>query len=417
MVNKRKRHLRKSIKLFLVLLILATGLFLVYKLLFSGSKWDAYQSVNAEALSINNDTCLLYYPKGFNESSALLNELCDTQKEEDQVFDFELESHGAYVKLTYDETHSYYLNQDFSTPQNSALSERGVMILSDYLRYTMKKSGLDYAYTLSFLEDSYYENLSDDMYECSVDGVDLACYFKEYDCLVKISLDDIGKEAGIDVLSTKEYIKPTYYDPNRPAIALSFDDGPNLNEGTTDKIIDTLYRYDANATFFCLGYRLNDNSLPLLKDSIAKGNSYGSHTMNHYDLRSLKKEEMLEEVMGVRDFFKENLNYTMQLYRPPYGFYNSEVDNTIPLSAAFWTVDSNDWSYRDAQKIVSEVKNDVHDHAIILFHDLYTETAKSLDEGHLIRDLINEGYQLVTIENLADIMGIDLGQGVHLGWK
>ena len=75
------------------------------------------------------------------------------------------------------------LNQDFSTPQNSALSERGVMILSDYLRYTMKKSGLDYAYTLSFLEDSYYENLSDDMYECSVDGVDLACYFKEYDCL------------------------------------------------------------------------------------------------------------------------------------------------------------------------------------------------------------------------------------------
>ena len=417
MVKKRRRHLRKSIKYSLILIVLVLGLLGVYKLFFSSSKWDAYTSANEDALSINNEYCLLYYPKGFKDGSALLNELCDKEKEEDQIFDYNLESRGEYIRLSYDENHAYYLNKDYNTPEFKELSERGVMILSDYLRYTMKKSGLDYAYTLDFLEDSYYENIGTDRYECEVEGTDLSCYFKEYDCLVKVPLDDIGKEAGIDVLSNKDYVKPTYYDADRPIIALSFDDGPNLNSGTSKKIIDALYYYDANATFFTIGYRLNDNAIELLKDSISKGNSYGSHTMNHYDLRSLSKDEMLEEVMGVSDFFKENLNYTMKLYRPSYGYYNDTVDNTIPLAAAFWTVDSEDWSYRDPQKIYDEVMNDVHDHAIVLFHDLYTETAQSLDEYHLIRDLIAKGYQIVTVEALADVQGIELGGGVHLGWN
>ena len=42
-------------------------------------------------------------------------------------------------------------------------------------------------------------------------------------------------------------------DPNKPMVALTFDDGPK--PGITDKILDVLEQYNARATFFVLGWR------------------------------------------------------------------------------------------------------------------------------------------------------------------
>ena len=416
--RKRNRKLRKSIKYTLyVLIILALG-FLVYNFFFKNDKWDAYQSVNAEAKKATTDTCLVFYPDGFKNKEELLDKLCtkDLNEEEVEVFDYTLKEDGGYYHLAYDKGVEYYLDSSYNTPSFSGeLSTKAKMMISDHLRYTMKSKGLDYAYTLRFLEESYYENIDDMEYSCDIKGADLSCYFKAYETEVKVPIKYIGNEIGINI-TIENYIKPTYIDPERKAIALTFDDGPSLSEGATQTIIDTLYKYDGNGTFFVLGYRLNEDANELLKDSISKGNEYGSHTMNHYDLTTLSKDTLVNEVMGVADYFKENFDYEVKMYRPPYGFYNSFVDENITLPAILWELDTNDWSSRDADSVYESVFKYLNNHMILLFHDIYDSTGSALSSKGIIERLIDEGYQLVTVSELAKIRGVELTQGTHLGW-
>ena len=64
-----------------------------------------------------------------------------------------------------------------------------------------------------------------------------------------------GKTATcqITVVEAPYYIR-TNLDPNKPMVALSFDDGPN--KATTSIVLDTLEQYNGSATFFIVGNRL-----------------------------------------------------------------------------------------------------------------------------------------------------------------
>ena len=104
------------------------------------------------------------------------------------------------------------------------------------------------------------------------------------------------------------------------------------------------------------------------------------------------------------------------MYRPPYGFYNSFVDENITLPAILWELDTNDWSSRDADSVYESVFKYLNNHMILLFHDIYDSTGSALSSKGIIERLIDEGYQLVTVSELAKIRGVELTQGTHLGW-
>lgn len=410
----KKRRIRKEIKysFFCLVIIVAflTALFGMKYIRFRGM-----ESVNSDAKKTVYNHCMVFYPDNSKEIRKTAESLCDSVSD-DSVFDYTRTVMGDYVLIDYGDDIQFLMNPDMSKPEVSDISERGMMIVSDYLRYTMKSSGLDYAYTLSFLEKSYYENIDSNNFKCSISGMDYVCHFDEYDIDVSIPLEDIGKEIGVNIGSDSTYVKPVYVDPDRKAVALTFDDGPSLDENCTSKILDELYYYDANATFYLLGNRLYDKTEGIISKGIERGNEYGSHSCSHANLRNLEKDEMYAEIMDVSDWLKDNFNYHMNTYRPPYGKYNETVDETIPVAAVLWDVDSNDWMYRDAQMIYDEVKGDVFNHAVIIMHDIYDTTAESLVDLNLIKDLINEGYQLVTVDEIAKLRNVELKQGVHLCW-
>lgn len=415
-MKKRKRRLRKSIKYalyaisaILVVWFVGLGVLLIFN---SGTK-----SVNEDAKRYKNGKCIAFYPAGMgSEGKDFAASLC-LDKEVEAVYDYEVSKMGDYFKYDYGQNNAYIKDAEFKDPKMGDLSEKGQMIVSDYLRYTLKKNGLDYAYSLHFLEESYYPNIAKEDFTYRFTHKDLVLYFEEYDAEVAIPLKTISNEVGINLGYTNEaYIKPTYVDPNRKAIALTFDDGPSLSEGATNKIIDELYKYDSVGTFFVLGSRLYEKTEPLLAKSIALGNQYGSHSCSHPNLKGLSSAEIYEEVMAVSDYLKEELNYDMQVYRPPYGAYNELVDETIPVAAILWDVDSVDWQSRDAKAVYSEIKDYVRNHSVVLMHDIYDSTASALVDENLICDLINEGYQLVSVSDIAKLRGVDLVQGVHLCW-
>lgn len=74
-----------------------------------------------------------------------------------------------------------------------------------------------------------------------------------------------------------------------------------------------------------------------------------------------------------------------------------------------WTVDTLDWESQDPQKIADVVKAEVTNGSIILMHDIFST---SVDAAEIfIPQLKKEGYEFVTVHELAKINGLQLQPG------
>ena len=74
-----------------------------------------------------------------------------------------------------------------------------------------------------------------------------------------------------------------------------------------------------------------------------------------------------------------------------------------------WNIDTLDWKTRNAKKTIEAVMEDVKDGDVILLHDIHSETIDAAIE--LIPMLLEEGYQLVTVSEMAAMKGVSLEAG------
>ncbi|MGM9639011.1 MAG: polysaccharide deacetylase family protein, partial [Butyricicoccaceae bacterium] len=79
-------------------------------------------------------------------------------------------------------------------------------------------------------------------------------------------------------------------------LALTFDDGPHPT--CTDRILDTLAAYDAHATFFVLGSKI-ESSLPQLARMVNEGHMIANHTWDHLDLTKLDAQTITRQIGSV----------------------------------------------------------------------------------------------------------------------
>ncbi|MFM7785369.1 MAG: polysaccharide deacetylase family protein, partial [Gammaproteobacteria bacterium] len=63
---------------------------------------------------------------------------------------------------------------------------------------------------------------------------------------------------------------------DRPAVYLTFDDGPN--PGATPALLDVLHREGVKATFFVIPAHLNEETAPTLRRTMAEGHAVGLHS-------------------------------------------------------------------------------------------------------------------------------------------
>ena len=75
-----------------------------------------------------------------------------------------------------------------------------------------------------------------------------------------------------------------------------------------------------------------------------------------------------------------------------------------------WNIDTLDWKTKDAEKTIESVMKDVKDGDIILLHDIHSATIDAAIE--LIPMLQEQGYQLVTVSEMAAAKGISLKAGM-----
>lgn len=202
---------------------------------------------------------------------------------------------------------------------------------------------------------------------------------------------------------TMEYAEKKV-DPQKPMIALTFDDGPGKY---TDTLLATLDSYDARATFFMLG--ANAAKYPeTIERMEAIGCELGNHSMNHANLVKLILPEYAE-IDAAQAAISQAVGHGADVLRPPYGSVDGKVLGEAGIPSIMWSLDTKDWKRKDAVKISEYVLNYVSDGDIVLMHDIH---GFSVDAANiLIPTLLERGYQLVTVSELAEARGIELEKG------
>ena len=205
---------------------------------------------------------------------------------------------------------------------------------------------------------------------------------------------------------TPEPLSVDNIDPNKPIVALSYDDGPSSN---TASILETLEKYGAHATFFMVGENI-DMHPDWVKMVYESGNEVANHTVNHKNLNTLSAEDIRKEVENNQSKLNSTLGLDKKyLVRPPYGNANDTVKATVEHPMILWWVDTLDWKSKDPDAVLEEVKKATKDGAIILMQDLYSTTAEATKT--VVPWLKEQGYQICSVSEMFAARGVKMENG------
>ena len=150
------------------------------------------------------------------------------------------------------------------------------------------------------------------------------------------------------------------------ALFLTFDDGPTPE--VTAFVLAELKKYQAAATFFCIGKNVSRH-FKIYKQLIAAGHKPGNHTFNHLNGWKTGDKDYLADVGAAAEIIDSGL------FRPPYGrISNFKVraleGDRFKLKTVMWTVLSGDFDERiTAERCYQNVIKNAKRGSIVVFHD------------------------------------------------
>lgn len=189
-------------------------------------------------------------------------------------------------------------------------------------------------------------------------------------------------------------------------VALTFDDGPLA--ATTPQLLDILKKKQVPATFFVVG-TMAERAPEVLKREQKEGHEVGSHTTAHRSLATMSAGEIQAEKQQMNSIVERITGKGVSLVRPPYGALSDTVRGTMGQAMILWSVDPEDWRDRKAETVRTRVREMAHDGAVILLHDIHPTTVEAVPG--IIDDLRADGYEFVTVSELAEAKKVKLESG------
>lgn len=234
----------------------------------------------------------------------------------------------------------------------------------------------------------------------------------------ELMFSDDGRFIYVPHAQVGAYLSVNWYrgggklDKGRPMVAVTYDDGPAKY---TDAILDCLEKYNARATFFVQGNSVSKYANSV-KRAVSIGCEIGNHTKTHANLSKLNASEISAQLSDTNKAVYSATGVYPKLFRPPYGAYNKTVLEAAKMPAVMWSVDTLDWKTRNAGKTLESVQKSVRDGSIILMHDIHEPTADAAES--VIKYLLKQGYQLVTVSELLDARkgGAEAGKSYSNGY-
>lgn len=181
-------------------------------------------------------------------------------------------------------------------------------------------------------------------------------------------------------------------------VAISFDAAWGADK--TQGIIDILDEFDCSATFFLVGFWV-DEYADMVKAIDEAGLEIGTHSNTHPDMVKLDKATMKSELETSISKIKNITGKEVSLFRAPFGSYNNDLLDTaesLNLKTIQWDVDSLDWKGLSASEIANRVLSRVKNGSIILMHN---NSDNVLDGLRLILNKLKiQGYKVTGISEL-----------------
>ena len=192
-------------------------------------------------------------------------------------------------------------------------------------------------------------------------------------------------------------------DPSQKVLYLTFDAG--YENGSTEKILDTLKEQQVPAAFFLVGNYIEKNA-DLVRRMEAEGHIVGNHTMHHKDMSKITDEAAFtKELQDLEKLYEDTVGKPMpKYYRPPQGIYsedNLRLAQKLGYRTVFWSLAYVDWnndSQPTREQAFAKLLPRTHPGAVILLHSTSKTNAEIL--GELIEKWKSEGYQFGTLEEL-----------------
>lgn len=178
---------------------------------------------------------------------------------------------------------------------------------------------------------------------------------------------------------------------DKNSVYLTFDDGPILE--VTPWVLDELNKYNAQATFFCIGENIEKHP-DIFQRILSEGHSVGNHTFNHLKGWKTKTSEYVENVekagrqmqdAGRRVTGDEGTSNSeivnckssiinhKSLFRPPYGKITSkqaEILQEKGFKIVMWDIISYDYDANiSEEKCLQNVLQKIKPGSIVVFHD------------------------------------------------
>ena len=204
-----------------------------------------------------------------------------------------------------------------------------------------------------------------------------------------------------------------YIDPSKPMVALTFDDGPDVQ--VDGVLMDELEKVNGRATFFVVGQRV-EKFPEDIKNTVERGHEIGNHSYDHdIHLSSKGQEYIRNEFDKTDDAVEKAAGVRPALVRLPGGKISNDVKAVVKKPLIFWSIDTEDWRSRDAVKTQNSILSQVKDGDIVLMHALYLSTAQACKT--VIPELHARGYQLVTVSELIHFRGQNVQGGNGVQYK
>lgn len=185
------------------------------------------------------------------------------------------------------------------------------------------------------------------------------------------------------------------------AVSLTFDDGPHGK--LTPRLLETLKKENAKATFFLLGVQVE--LFPEIAKAVAEaGFEVGNHSWSHRDMTKMGEEQIREEVRKTQDAIERATGVRPKLFRPPYGNINDRVYSVLReegLDVVLWSIDPRDWaSGQTSASVTSKIVKEARPGAIVCIHDIHARTVDAMPE--LLPKLREMGLAFATAGELIE---------------
>lgn len=237
-------------------------------------------------------------------------------------------------------------------------------------------------------------------------------YTYEYDYQEVVSLtinyNEIHDYLDFTHLLDAEYTNEDgyQYSKEKKTVAITFDDGPSSKYNSL--FLKTLAENKAHGTFFMVGTMMY-SCQKCVYDTYQSGNEVASHTYNHINMKNSSIADVYHSIQKTDDLFYQITGDHIKYVRPPYGAYNKTNLENVDYPLILWNMDTEDWRYKDVDRIVNYVMENVQDGSIILMHELYETSLEALKI--ILPKLYAEGYQVVSVSELALLQDRELQSG------